>query len=976
MPRNPRSPSDRLKKHLGVLTRSGPASEAEVQTALHEVLAARRGEVLLQHQTGDGPCDLFLPARRVVIEVKERGAAGPERPGSQPGETQYEQVQRYVLALRERERRNSPVAAAASDVPWIGALTDGVRWWAWKWPAAGDGADGIPHAPLHEQQFERSPDALVAACRALAERSAGKPWVPADPAELFRPLRDRLDGIWGLRDGESAETQVRLWRDLVRGSGIEVADERRDSLFLDHCLLVTLARYVSRSLDGAAYEPPTDGFIAWLSDAPGGMQWSRELFAVVERYDWGAREADVLRNVYMAIVPKADRKLYGEYYTPDWLAHLIVEETLDDDWLDEAIRAAHQADAPPAGMGVLDPTCGSGTFLFHAARRILAAIPRCLPSADAATRARIASHLVHGIDIHPVAVEMARATLRRALPAPAEPSVHQGDALLMSDTATPGLTGHLFNPDESEFASPDGRHRFHVPHSFTDLPDFVARLNHLVQAACDGAALPASVTLGMDEDDTAWVSDAHASLIRIIEDHGDSVWAWYIRNQLMPRAIARRKVNRIVANPPWLRWNEIQTSPRKENVRALAEKRQIMPATQGGASSFDIGGLFVVETREVFLTEPTDDPSAFVLNAAALRSENWRLFREHGHLDGPMDLTERHLDGKVLRRRPFGGAEACVIGMPYLDPCRLVLNDPDAQIAPTDDRIPPGAAAIIPAIEELEWSQSSYALAARNGTTIGPAVLARIDPRDPSRTLQPTKAKPPWSQFQPFELDDIPDHWRVSYADPDNLAPFAILHPLAQGVIPNESGQLLSDDEARKRSASWRRLSDTYQRHAPKGATTPQNLAAKLNYRKQLETQWPPGLSVVYNKSGSNLRAAVATAIVENKLYRVPVPSEAEGHYLCALLNAPALAFAYRFARKSGRHFDKTPLEKVPIPSYNPENGGHRRLAELAAAIAAAVQSDPEREYPGTFAGELREIDGIAARMLPDFARSAEEDDR
>ena len=129
MPRKRRSPSDRLKKHLNVLTRSGSSSEAEVQNALHEVLAVH-GEVLLQHQTGDGPCDLFLPARRVVIEVKERGAAGPELPGSQPGETQFGQVRRYVLALRERERRSSPVAAAASDVPWIGALTDGVRWWA------------------------------------------------------------------------------------------------------------------------------------------------------------------------------------------------------------------------------------------------------------------------------------------------------------------------------------------------------------------------------------------------------------------------------------------------------------------------------------------------------------------------------------------------------------------------------------------------------------------------------------------------------------------------------------------------------------------------------------------------------------------------------------------------------------------------------------------------------------------------------
>ena len=206
--------------------------------------------------------------------------------------------------------------------------------------------------------------------------------------------------------------------------------------------------------------------------------------------------------------------------------------------------------------------------------------------------------------------------------------------------------------------------------------------------------------------------------------------------------------------------------------------------------------------------------------------------------------------------------------------------------------------------------------------------------------------------------------------------PFAIIHPLAQGVIPNELGGLLSDDKARRLSASWRRLSDAYTRHAGRGDTTPKNLAARLNYRKQLDTQWPPSLSVVYNKSGSNLRAAVATTIVEDKLYRVPVGSEEEGHYLCALLNASALAFAYRFARKSGRHFDKTPLEKVPIPSYNPEDGGHRRLAELAAAIAAAVQADPEREYPGTFARELREIDSIAARMLPDFARSAEEDDQ
>ena len=305
-----------------------------------------------------------------------------------------------------------------------------------------------------------------------------------------------------------------------------------------------------------------------------------------------------------------------------------------------------------------------------------------------------------------------------------------------------------------------------------------------------------------------------------------------------------------------------------------------------------------------------------------------------------------------------------------------MLVDPAVKVDPAALFVPKGIIKRIPPLEPLPWDSSPYAARARSGSAIVPSVLARINPNDPSRTLQPTRAKPPWSQFQPFELEDIPDHWRVRYADADNLVPFAILHPLAQGVIPNEPEGLLSDDKARRLSAAWRRLSDAYTRHAGRGDTTPKNLAARLNYRKQLDAQWPPSLSVVYNKSGSNLRAAVATAIVEDKLYRVPVGSEEEGHYLCALLNAPALAFAYRFARKSGRHFDKTPLEKVPIPRYNPGVGSHRRLAELSAAIATAVQSDPEREYPGEFAKEIREIDSIVAGMLPKFVRPPREDER
>ncbi len=966
---------------LEVLTRATAATEPAVQKALAEVLegCAPGVEAILQHQTGDGPCDLFLPGRRIVIEVKRRPArskppvAGPDSSGSQEGETQFEQLQRYVLALRGHEQRTMWRDLRDANTPWIGALTDGVRWWAWEWSARREDDVCAPHQALHKQQFDRSPEALREAAVALATRAAGKPWVPADPAGLFDALRRDLDEIWNSAAASAAAiTQHHLWHDLVRGSGIEVAEHRRIPLFLDHCLLVMVARNVTRILDGSSYAEPADGFISWIADAPGGAQWAHDLFTLIDRYDWGAREADVLRNVYMAIVPKEDRKLYGEYYTPDWLANLIVEETLDDKWLEGAILAARSAAAPPDKIGVLDPACGSGTFLYHAARRVLAAIPKYAPSANDEEKARIVSRLVHGIDIHPVAVEMARATLRRALPAPAETSVHQGDALLMESVEIAGLTQPMLDAGTSRFWSPDRKRYFAVPYSFTNLPNFETRLDMLVAAACDGLSLPADVTLGASKIEAKQLADAHEVLTQIVAEHGNGVWAWYIRNQLAPHAIARRKVNRIVSNPPWLRWNEIQTEPRKENVRALARERGILPGTQGSHSSFDLGAVFVVETRNLFLARPRRDASAFVLNAAALTSENWRSFREQGHLRGVLDVSERHPDERVLRPRPFSGADACVIGLRNKRAQRLVLNDPKRKFDPSVDALPAGLTKRIAALPQLPWAPSQYAASARNGTTVQPAVLVKVDPDNPKRTLQPQRAKQPWAKYSPFALEDIPDQWRVGYVAPTNLVPFSIREPLAEAVVPNNGEYLLTDEEARSASSTWAKLDTTYRRHVGGGATTPSDLVGKLDYRKQLSSQWHPTLNVVYNGAGQRLRAATATEIIEHTFYRVAVDSQAEGDYLCAFLNAPCLSFAFEFARKSGRHFDKTPLEKIPIPLYSPANADHKRLAELSASIRESRSAKPDFRYPDDCAAELAAIDKIVAKLLPDFARARE----
>ena len=164
---------------------------------------------------------------------------------------------------------------------------------------------------------------------------------------------------------------------------------------------------------------------------------------IVHGYEWRLRPGDVLRPLYEAFVDEKDRQAFGEFYTPDWLAELAVAETLDDRWCNEAVQAALTAERTGEeleGVGVLDPACGSGTFLYHAARRLLGS--RALEGLAEGRQANAVARLVNGIDVHPVAAEMARATLRRALPADptdgaAALRIYEGDSLLVEEEATP-----------------------------------------------------------------------------------------------------------------------------------------------------------------------------------------------------------------------------------------------------------------------------------------------------------------------------------------------------------------------------------------------------------------------------------------------------------------------------------------------------------------------------------------------------------
>ena len=105
----------------------------------------------------------------------------------------------------------------------------------------------------------------------------------------------------------------------------------------------------------------------------------------------------MLKVLYESIIGTQTRKRLGEYYTPDWLAEHMVASTVTS----------------PLQQRVLDPACGSGTFLFHTVRRYLtAAAEDGVPLPEALNG--LTDHVL-GVDLHPVAVALARVTYLLAI---------------------------------------------------------------------------------------------------------------------------------------------------------------------------------------------------------------------------------------------------------------------------------------------------------------------------------------------------------------------------------------------------------------------------------------------------------------------------------------------------------------------------------------------------------------------------------
>ena len=952
------------------LLRPPSKKEADRRAYIAEWLAAigvPAAAIRAEYQTEAGPVGLYLTNRRILVEVKQAGrlSGGPyaDGTGSAKGESAFEQIARYVVAERARERLY--LEGDVREKSWIGIVTDGGAWYAWEWqPRPSDSGDAPSRiGAWHGTELGRANIGRLAAL--LGRGTVGKEWASADMSHVFEDARNVLEGSFQRRSAlREVRAQQGLWLEQLRGGG-NAPDADRDTMFVLHTMLILIARMISAQQGG----DPRYGFAQWVEDRE-----LRILEDIIGEYNWSQQAGDVMRSLYRHFVPVIHRRVYGEYYTPDWLAELICSKVIDDKFIGEQIR---RLDAGGAVDGVLDPCCGSGTFLYHAAKRIIGSQAVKDSYLEIEGAAKLACRMVRGIEIHPVAVEMARANMRRIVQGASESdiAVYQGDSLM-----TPRPEAALFGQNgDLSLTTPRGAHLI--------LPGWFVRsgsrnVARFARSACDDTGMPPSLGADIDGYDRDELIRAHGQLREIAKSESNGAWLWYILNQAGPMGL-RGTIGRIVSNPPWVSYDKIQDAGRKREVREMAGQLGLWAG--GRNTKFDAAALFVDRCPELYMTGG-GGVSCWVLPRSAMRADTWEKFRKKAgaRITGVWDT------GTL----PFGTASCVMFIGPAGQKNRLLAKRQGADLREGDSW---GAASaktvwarperMLPA-ERSEWlDEGGASPVARRGATIIPHCLvwAGTVSKGGRGTVRVTTKRARWRPWRDLGVleGDVPAGWIRECVAAADLVPY-LVRTSTRCILPLAGGGL---DPGRGANGFWRAASDLYEAHRGRGASTPRTLDGNIDYNGKLTRQLGrSGEHVAYNKAGGALYAARVPddhRIMHDTVYYVGCRSLSEARFLTAVLNAEALRPALLQARRNGMDFAAHPWKTIPIPRYDGSSALHRRLARLAGrseTVAAEACSgadmgaaSPMRARRAVAAalcedGASGEIDAACAELLPRHA--------
>ncbi|WP_236700426.1 N-6 DNA methylase [Allosalinactinospora lopnorensis] len=444
-----------------------------------------------------------------------------------------------------------------------------------------------------------------------------------------------------------------LWARLLRSAlGTQFRDD--DALFIEHTLLVNSADVIAHCIlgvDVTGLQPATlllgrtfeqahiagvveADFFDWVLEVPGGESFVRTLTRRLARFDWSRVDHDVLKVLYESVIGTETRKSLGEYYTPDWLAQQVVAETVTD----------------PLHQRVLDPSCGSGTFLFHAARRYLQAAETAGIPLAAALHG-LTDH-VAGIDLHPVAASLARVTYLLAIGrdrltspqrGPIWVPVYLGDSVQWQQRLDLFDQGYLIIRTHSDGQLFQSELRFaeHLLHDSRRFDQLVNELADLAAKPRQPGTVPSLKglfnRLAIATDDQGEITANFQLLCQLVDEGRNHIWSYYVRNLAWPMwlSLAENRVDVLVGNPPWLAYRHMPAEM-QDSFKELSTERGLW---QGGevTTHQDLSGLFIARAVEQYLRP--DGRFGFVVPNAVLDRPYFAGFRS-----GRYHTSTEHVD--------------------------------------------------------------------------------------------------------------------------------------------------------------------------------------------------------------------------------------------------------------------------------------------------------------------------------------------
>ena len=398
--------------------------------------------------------------------------------------------------------------------------------------------------------------------------------------------------------------------------------DRREDAFLIHTYLSVFAKILAfqvlekdefidddkmlRILNGEIFQTKNivnfvdNDFFHWITNErnfPKLKKVFRLIAQELSTFDFENVQEDILKGVYQELIDLDTRHKLGEYYTPDWLCERIVSE-FDFDKCKK----------------ILDPSCGSGSFLRAAIQRIKQQNPEKTPEEI--------NKQIYGIDIHPLSVQIAKTTVLLALGKEVKNAQKPVfiNILLANTLYSPVNEGTLFGND---FEMPIDRKKYKIN---SLILNNISEFNQAIDI-CDQLSSHGIKEKQISLEDFTNILYKHisnggangvlaSSYYEIYkgfratkEQKRDSIWKFIISNQYKPYFL-HEFFDYIIGNPPWFTYSSIKNEDYQVVLNKLAEKYNVKPIPKN-LPHLEIAAIFLSHCSSYFLKE--NGKIAFVL---------------------------------------------------------------------------------------------------------------------------------------------------------------------------------------------------------------------------------------------------------------------------------------------------------------------------------------------------------------------------